>query len=110
MQALFAKGAVEIVPPANCESGFLSCYFLVPKRDDGLRTILDLRHLNSSLMRQSFRMMTVKKILAHICPKDWFLTMNWKDGYFHIHIAPHHRPFLRFAFKGVTFQYAVLLF
>ena len=90
MQALLAKGTVEIVPPANSESGFFSRYFLVPKRDGGLRPILDLRHLNSSLMHWSFKMMTVKKIFAHICPEDWFLTVDLKDAYFHIHIAPHH--------------------
>lgn len=106
MQALLAKGAVEIVPPVNSESGFFSRYFLVPKRDGGFRPILDLRHLNSSLMRRS--MMIVKKILAHICPEDCFLSVDLKDAYFHIHIAPRHRPFLRYAFKGVAYQYAVL--
>ncbi len=27
---------------------------------------------------------------------------------FHIRIAPHHRPFLRFTFEGVAYQYTVL--
>lgn len=31
-----------------------------------------------------------------------------KDAYFHIKIAPHHRPFLRF--EGVAYQYTVLPF
>ncbi len=30
------KGAIEIVPPAQSESGFYSRYFLVPKKDGGL--------------------------------------------------------------------------
>ncbi len=37
------KGAIEIVPPAQSESGFYSHYFLVPKKDGGLRPFLDLR-------------------------------------------------------------------
>ncbi len=30
---LLEKGAIEIVPPAQSESGFYSRYFLVPKKD-----------------------------------------------------------------------------
>ena len=46
---LLRKGAVEAVPSAGSESGFYSRYFLVPKKDGGLRPILDLRHLNKAL-------------------------------------------------------------
>ncbi len=35
-----------MVPPALSESGFYSRYFLVPKKDGGLRPILDFRRLN----------------------------------------------------------------
>lgn len=34
--------------------------------------------------------------------------MDLKDTYFHIHIVPHNRPFLRFPFEGVAYQYVVL--
>ncbi len=44
--SLLAKRAVESVSPAQNESGFYSRYFLVPKKDNGLRPILDLRQLN----------------------------------------------------------------
>ncbi len=98
------------MPSAISESGFFSRYFLIPKRDGGLSPILDLRHLNHSLMHWSFKMLTIKQILAHICHEDWFLTVDLKDEYFHIHIAPHHRPFLRFGFEGVAYQYAALPF
>ncbi len=36
---LLEKGAVERVPPHELESGFYSRYFVVPKRDGGLRPI-----------------------------------------------------------------------
>ncbi|KAI2668545.1 Gag-Pro-Pol polyprotein [Labeo rohita] len=73
---LLEKGAIEVVHPAQSESGFYSRYFLVPKKDGG----------------------------------DWFLSLDLKDAYFHIQIAPHHRRFLRFAFEGVAYQYTVLPF
>ncbi len=48
--------------------------------------------------------------LANICPGDWFMSLDLKDMYFHIQVAPHHRQILRFAFKGVAYQYKVLPF
>ena len=110
VMTLLKKGAIEIVSPSESESGFYSRYFLVPKKDGGLRPILDLRLLNLSLMRRKFKMLTLKQILAQICPEDWFCSLDLKDAYFHIQIAPHHRRFLRFAFEGVAYQYTVLLF
>ncbi len=107
---LLEKGAIEIVPPAQSDSGFYSRYFLVPKKDGSLRPILDLRLLNYALMKRLFRMITLKQILLQICPGDGFMSLDLKDTYFHIQVAPHHRRFLRFAFKGVAYQCKVLPF
>jgi len=67
---LLEKGAIEIIPPAQSESGFYSRYFFIPKKVSGLRPILDLRLLNYALMKRSFRMITLKQILPQICPGD----------------------------------------
>ncbi len=107
---LLEKGAVERVPLNELESGFYSRYFVVPKRDGGLRPILDLRPINKALCKRPFRMITLKQILAQIRPGDWFASVDLKDVYFHIQIAPHHRRFLRFAFEGTEYQYSVLPF
>ncbi len=107
---LLEKGAVERVPPHELESGFYSRYFVVPKRDGGLRPILDLRPINRALCERQFRMVTLKQILAQIHPGDWFASVDLKDAYFHIQIAPHHRRFLRFAFENTAYQYSVLPF
>ncbi len=55
-------------------------------------------------------MIMLKQILAQIRPGDWFASVDLKDAYFHIQIAPHHRRFLRFAFEGTAYQYSVLPF
>ncbi|KAL0146452.1 hypothetical protein M9458_058244, partial [Cirrhinus mrigala] len=107
---LLAKQAIEVVPPENMECGLYSRYFLVPKKDGGLRPILDLRPLNRALAKREFKMITVKQILAHIQPGDWFISVDLKDAYFHIQIAPRHRRFLRFAFEGRAYQFKVLPF
>ncbi len=110
VMTLLEKGAIEMVSPALSESGFYSRYFLVPKKDGGLRPILDLRRPNHAHTRRPFRMIMLKQILSQIRTEDWFCSLDLKDAYFHIQIAPHHRRFLRFAFEGVAYQYTVLPF
>ncbi len=74
-----------MVPPLDRESGFYSRYFVVPKKDGGLRPILDLWLLNHSVRRLKFRMLTVKQVVSQIRSEDWFVTIDLKDAYFHIH-------------------------
>ncbi len=104
------KEAIEVVPPLDRESGFYSRYFIIPKKDGGLRLILDLRLLNRSVMRLKFKMLTIKQVMSQIRSEDWFVTVDLKDAYFHISILPQHRKFLRFAFGGKAYQYLVLPF
>ncbi len=107
---LLEKGAIEKVPPSERENRFYSRYFVIPKRDGGLRPILDLRPINRALGKHPFRMLTLKQILVQIRPGDWFASVDLKDAFFHIQIAPYHRWFLRFDFEGTAYQYSVLPF
>lgn len=47
---------------ANFESGFYSCYFFVPKKDDGLRPILDLSTYEMAIQDR----WTLKQILSQV--------------------------------------------
>ncbi len=108
--SLLQKGAIEEVPQSEVERGFFSRYFLVPKRDGGLRPILDLRRLNLSLYKGKFKMLTMRTIMSQVQEGDWFVTIDLKDAYFHIQVVHRHRRFLRFAFGGKAYQYKVLPF
>ncbi|KAI2647410.1 Transposon Ty3-G Gag-Pol polyprotein [Labeo rohita] len=110
VETLLRKEAIEVVPPQVRESGFYSWYFIVPKKDGGLRPIIDLRRLNRSVMKLKFKMLTVKQVVSQIRSEDWFVTIDLKDAYFHVSILPQHRKFLRFAFRGEAYQYQVLPF
>ncbi len=66
LSSLIQKGAIEEIPQLDIERGFFSRYFLVPKRDGGLRPILDLRRLNISLYKGKFKMLTMKTIMSQI--------------------------------------------
>ncbi len=43
VETLLRKEAIKVVPPHDTESEFYSHYFIVPKKDGGLRPILNLR-------------------------------------------------------------------
>ncbi|KAL0147873.1 hypothetical protein M9458_056832, partial [Cirrhinus mrigala] len=60
---LLRKETIEVVPPHDRESGFYSQYFIVPKKDGGLRPILDLHLLNRSVMRLKFKMLTISQVV-----------------------------------------------
>ncbi len=110
LSSLLQKEAIEELPQSDVEREFFSRYFLVPKRDGGLRPILDLRHFNFSLYKGKFKMLTMKTIMSQVQRGDWFVTINLKDAYFHIQVVQRHRRFLRFAFGGKAYQYKVLPF
>ncbi|XP_048017809.1 uncharacterized protein LOC125249543 [Megalobrama amblycephala] len=110
VMTLLQKGAIERVPPPGKQSGFYSRYFIVPKKDGGLRPILDLRMLNRSVQKLKFKMLTLRQITTQIRSEDWFVTIDLKDAYFHVSIHPSHWKFLRFAFGGEAYQYKVLPF
>jgi len=62
MHLLLEKGVIEHVPPPVRESKFYSRYFIVPKKDGWLYPIRNLMHLNQSLRRFRFKMLTISII------------------------------------------------
>ncbi len=95
LSSLLLKGAIEEVPQSDLKQGFFSRYFLVPKKDGGLRPILDLHRLNLSLYKEKFKMLTLKTVMSQIQVGNWFVTVDQKDAYFHIQIIRRQRKFLR---------------
>ncbi|XP_039511917.1 NLR family CARD domain-containing protein 3-like [Pimephales promelas] len=107
---LLEKGAIEPVDWSERLGGFFSIYFIIPKKDGGVRPILDLRSLNKFLKILPFRMLRITDVLQAVKQQHWFTTVDLKDAYFHVPIAPQHRPFLRFAFQDQVYQFRVLPF
>ncbi len=109
---LLGEEAIEQVSASRRDGCFVQPLFGVPKREGGLRPILHLGPINRALGKRPFRMLTLKQILAQIRPRDWFASVDLKDAYFHIQIAPHHRRFsevcCQLSRKSTAYQYSVL--
>ena len=108
--ALLEKGAVTLLPSEEMGQGFYSTFFLIPKRDGGLRPILNLKGFNRFLKHLPFRMLSLSRLLLSVRRGNWFTTVDLRDAYFHIPIHREHRKYLRFHFQGKAYEHKVLPF
>ncbi|KAG2222337.1 hypothetical protein INT45_009810 [Circinella minor] len=88
------KEAIQQVPPHT--PGFWSHLFLLPKKDGGLRPVLNLRPLNQYLPTIHFKMESWPTITNMIQPGDYLTSIDLKDAFHHIAIHPIHRHLLQF--------------
>jgi hypothetical protein len=112
-------GAVDTLPLAYCAGPpgedvemqpYYSAVFTAPKPPDTFRPIFDGRGINLSIKHRKFKMEglhTVKDILRE---GDWMGKVDLKDAYFHLPVHKHHRPLLRFRWRGRLYQYNALPF
>ena len=110
VRTLLQKGAIIPVPTRQRHLGFYSRYFTVPKKDGGLRPILDLREVNAFISPRKFRMTSLNTIFPLLTENSWFASIDLTDAYFHIDIHPFSQQFLRFAIGKHNYQFRVLPF
>jgi hypothetical protein len=96
----------------RCQSspGFYIYIFLVPKKLGEWRLIIDLSRLNCFLIVPRFKMETTRSVAAAIQPKDWAVSLDVQDAYFHILMHPDYWHFLRFCHGGKVYQFQALPF
>ena len=107
IQDLLQKGAVEVVHTPE-SLGFYSRLFLVPKPGNRWRPVIDLRSLNKFLAIPKFKMETPESIRASLRKGEWVTSIDLTDAYLHAPIHTQSQKYLRFHFKGVTYQFTSL--
>ena len=109
VKALLAKGAIQEVKTLS--PSFVSNIFLVPKKDGGMRPIINLKPLNRQFISAPhFRMDTIKDVSNILRPGDFCASIDLKDAYFHLPIHPQSVHLLRFIWKGKIYEFVVLPF
>ena len=90
---------------------FQARLFTVPKKDTNKRRIiLDLSFINKYIVCPSFKMLTLKDVKAVLPQNAWTTSIDLKDGYWHVPIAPSKRPYLGFSYAGVDYQFRAMPF
>ena len=64
------------------------------------RLILDLRHVNKSLIKQSVKYEDWKIAMSYFAKDAYMFSFDLKSGYHHIDIAQEHQTFLRFSWRA----------
>lgn len=67
-------GAQEVPLPKGAASTIICLSF--PKRDGGMRPILDLRCLNGYFKHIPFHMLTLKEVICSVRLHDWIATVD----------------------------------
>ena len=108
IQLLLDKRAIEEIPRST--PGFYSRIFLAPKKSGDWRPVIDLSALNMFLRSPHFRMETPTSIMRSLQPGHWATSLDFKDAFFHVPVAPAHRRYLSFRFGHRYFRFQSLPF
>ena len=105
LKDLLSKGVITPVEHEKFE--FVSPIFCVPKKDDKVRLILNLKKLNSFVAYHHFKMETIQHILHMITPNCWMASIDLKDAYYSVKVHPSFQRYLKFKFQGNLYAYTV---
>ncbi|XP_065056974.1 uncharacterized protein LOC135685096 [Rhopilema esculentum] len=103
IQDLLSKKVLSNVTHENSE--FISPIFCVPKQDNKVRLILNLKKLNSFVSYKHFKMETIQHVLTMITPSCWMASIDLKDAYYSVKIHPGYQKFLKFTFQNQLYAY-----
>ena len=90
----------------NCVSP-ISC---VPKKNGKFRLVTDLRHLNSYSHAPKIKYEDINTVIKVVEPKDYMVTADLENGFFHIPIHKDHQTLLGFKFQSRYYTWSVLPF
>ena len=103
---LHEKGIIE---PCTREAGdFLSNVFTRPKKNGGLRLILDLSNFNQHLLYKHFKMDNIHTATLLVTQNCYLASVDLKDAYYSVAISKNSRKFLKFEWLGSLWQYTAL--
>lgn len=105
---LSKKGAIEAVTPTTDQ--FLSSFFLREKPSGGVRFILNLKALNRFIQPPHFKLEDWRTVVQLMLPESWMATIDLEDAYLLVPVDRSHRKYLRFQWRGATYQFTALPF
>ena len=94
-----------VIPCQHEATEFVSPIFTVPKPDNKIRLILNLKALNSHVAYYHFKMDSIQTVASMITPNCWMASIDLKDAYYSVPIHPLYQKYLRFQLLGQLYQY-----
>uniref|UniRef100_A0A1X7VHI1 Reverse transcriptase domain-containing protein n=1 Tax=Amphimedon queenslandica TaxID=400682 RepID=A0A1X7VHI1_AMPQE len=110
IQKMLTKGAISEIPLKENPLGFYFSLFLVPKKDEGKRPVINLKDLNAYVPPYHFKMEGLHTLRDILKEGDWITKVDLKDAYFTMTIHQSDRQFLLFSTGSQDFQFNCLPF
>jgi hypothetical protein len=102
-----SKRIIEISQHERNE--IVSPIFILPKKETGKYWVIsNLKKLNESVVYRKFKMDTLETAIKMLKPHCFMSSIDLRDVYYSIPIAPGHRKYLKFSWRGVLYQFTVL--
>ncbi|MEL7196639.1 MAG: reverse transcriptase domain-containing protein, partial [Bacteroidota bacterium] len=107
MRKAISKGAVVESPSIKRQNRL----FTVPKKDTTeLRVILDLSALNKFILCMTFKMTTISHVRNILPNQAWTCSIDLKDAFWHVPIAPSFQGYLGFSLDNITYRFKAMPF
>ena len=97
-----------LIEVKHCSDDFLSPIFVVPKKNDEYRMILNLKNFNENIEYYHFKMDTFESAIKLIKTNCYMASVDLRHAYYSIYIAEEEQKKLRFVFNGKVYQYVCL--
>ena len=105
---MLQKGAIVKVEPIQGQ--FLSPLFLVPKKDQTQRPVINLKKLNAYIPYNHFKMEGLFLLKEILQEGDYMCKLDLRDAYFSVPLHKDSQKFVRFPWKGSLYQFQCLCF
>ena len=115
-EKIFLDKEIDVLCAQNCivkckdRPFIVSPISTVPKKDGSFRIITDLRHLNGLCTPNKFLYEDITDVINILKPKDKLVTLDIKNGFYHIPVRLDHRQFLGFQYNGSYYTWSVCPF
>ena len=84
---------------------FISPIFTTRNKDETIRLILNLKHLNKHIEYHHFKMDTINTILQNITPGCYMASLDLKSAYYSVRINPNYQKFLKFRWDNKMYKF-----
>ena len=98
----------RVITQCGHEPGeFISPIFSVPKPNNRIRLILNLKKFNSFVSNSHFKMDNIHTVLKLVSNDCWMASIDLKDAYYSVRIDQDHQKFLKFCYGNTLFKFTV---
>ena len=96
----------KVIVETNHEVGeFLSPIFSVPKKDNQVRLILNLKLLNEHVIYTHFKMDSIDTAIKLVTKDCWMASIDLKDAYYTVKIDEKFQKYLKFRYNDRLYKY-----